>query len=121
MDTTPEAPRQKRSSVIVRAYLHVPGHPRPMLQRVRNLSLTGACVEHHGELKPGTSLFVDMGLLEGLEATVMWVTERLAGLQFARTVDLEAARKPRSMPSADAPAPGVQVGWMDEIRHAYRR
>ncbi|MBI0476896.1 PilZ domain-containing protein [Sphingomonas sp. MA1305] len=121
MDQSLESPRQKRSSVIVRAYLHVPGLPRPMLQRVRNLSLTGACVEHHGELKADMPIIVDMGLLEGLPAMVMWVTDRLAGLNFAQPIDLEAARRPRSAAASGTPASNVQVGWMDEMRHAYRR
>jgi hypothetical protein len=97
MDDLTENPRQKRST----------------------LSLTGACIEHTGELTPGMGLKLDMGTLRELDGTVMWVTERLAGLRFEQPVNLDEARKPRTAGVTEIG--GVQVGWMSDIRHAYRR
>ena len=87
--------REKRNSVIVRALVEAPGGAA-VERRVRNLSRSGACVEHAGELRDG-------------------ITDRLAGLRFADTIDLEEARKPRGV--------GVRprAGWIAEINDAYRR
>lgn len=106
--------REKRNSVIVRAIVHAPGAAEAE-RRVRNLSRSGACIEHSGELTVGMSVLLQMGTLTDLVGEVMWVTEKLAGLRFAKTVDLEEARKPRGI--------GVKpkAGWIAEINDAYRR
>lgn len=110
----PETNREKRNSVIVRAAVSFPG-TSSIERRVRNLSRSGACVEHEGEMQPGATVLLQIGALNDLAAEVMWVTERLAGLRFAEPIDLEEARKPRGA--------GIkpQVGWIAEINDAYRR
>ncbi|WP_203310268.1 MULTISPECIES: PilZ domain-containing protein [Sphingomonas] len=119
MDDLTENPRQKRSSVIVRALVSLPDSDRQVERRVRNLSLTGACIEHQGEMQVGMTLRIDMGTLRELRGTVMWITDRLAGLRFEQPVNLDEARKPRA--AAVTSVGGIQVGWMAEVRHAYRR
>jgi len=114
MDIQTDTDREKRSSVIVRAIVTPPGG-RPVERRVRNLSRSGACIEHEGELTNGMVVALHMGTIDDLDGRVMWVTERLAGLHFSQPVDLEQARKPRGIGTAP------QTGWMAQINDAYRR
>jgi hypothetical protein len=106
--------REKRNSVIVRAAVSVPGG-MPVERRVRNLSPSGACVEHDGELRDGDIVQLRLGTLDNLSAQVMWVTGRLAGLHFAQPIDLDEARKPRGI------AVKPKAGWIADINDAYRR
>ena len=109
------AEREKRSSVIVRASVRSPGRSDSVERRVRNLSRSGACIEHAGELRAGDRLQMSMGALAGLQAEVVWTREKLAGIRFGQTVDLEAARKPRG--GAALP----KAGWINQISNPYRR
>ena len=107
-------PRAKRSSVIIRAIVHLPGN-KQIERRVRNLSATGACIDHVSDVATGDRLVMDMGSLRGLSATVVWVRDHLAGLTFAEPVDLEAARKPRG-----TGAVSISSGWLADLKDAYR-
>lgn len=115
MDTSVDTPREKRNSVIVRAAVVVPGGSAPSERRIRNLSRSGACVEHDGDVREGMTLLLHMGTLTELPGEVMWVRGRLAGLRFAEAIDLEEARKPRGLKAA------AKAGWMADINDAYRR
>ncbi len=112
MDDATNNERAKRSGVIIRADIDANG--KQVERRVRNLSLTGACVDHSGELKVGERVRVAMGRLVDLDAEVMWATDKLAGIRFDDTIDLDAARAPRG-------AGRAQAGWMSDINHAYRK
>ena len=114
MSSPPDHEREKRNSVIVRAAVSFPGSA-PAERRVRNLSRSGACVEHDGELQVGATVLLQMGTISDLAAEVMWVTGRLAGLRFAEPIDLDDARRPRGV--------GIKpkAGWIAEINDAYRR
>lgn len=114
MPDSPDSTREKRNSVIVRAAVSVPGGV-PMERRVRNLSPSGACVEHDGDLRDGATVHLQMGTLGDLTAQVMWVSGRLAGLHFAEPIDLDEARKPRGI------AVKPKAGWIADINDAYRR
>lgn len=114
MDSNAEPQREKRNSVIVRALVAAPGSPAAE-RRVRNLSRSGGCIEHAGDLTVGKTVTLQMGTLSDLSAEVMWVTDRLAGLQFAESVDLDEARKPRGVGAK------AKAGWMADINDAYRR
>jgi len=114
VDENDKAEREKRSAVIVRAVVTTPGHDDAE-RRVRNLSRSGACIDHGGELATGMTVLLQMGTIVGLPASVMWVTDTLAGLQFAERIDLEEARKPRGTGAVP------KAGWMADIQHAYRR
>lgn len=103
--------REKRSGVIIRAAIDLGS--RRVERRVRNLSLSGACIDQEGELTAGQHIRLSMGRLDDLTAEVMWVKDRLAGLKFDRPIDLEAARASRGAGLAKA-------GWMTDINHAYR-
>ena len=106
-------PRENRSSVIIRALVHPP-IGKAVERRVRNLSATGACLDHSGELVPRDQLLLDMGGITDLRAKVRWSSERLAGISFQRPIDLEAARTPR------AAALVVASGWLADLKDAYR-
>ena len=114
MTNQPEPEREKRNSVIVRAIIGAPGSPAAE-SRVRNLSRSGACLEHGGELKDGMTVDIQMGALHDLKGEVMWTTEKLAGVRFAENIDLEEARRPRGTGAIP------KAGWIADINDAYRR
>ena len=106
-------PRETRSSVIIRAVVHLPGD-KQVERRIRNLSATGGCMDVAADLAPGDQISLDMGALTGLDAKVMWVSAGVAGISFAAPVDLSAARKPRGATVA------VAAGWLADIKDPYR-
>ncbi|MGP7795888.1 PilZ domain-containing protein [Sphingomonas sp. CLY1604] len=114
MIETPESSREKRNSVIVRAAVYLPDGSHSE-RRVRNLSRSGACIEHDGDVRSGTTVLLQMGRLDDLTADVVWVRDRLAGLRFHEAVDLDEARKSRGI------AVPPRAGWMTEMRNAYGR
>jgi hypothetical protein len=108
-------PREKRSSVILKALVRSPNAPAGVERRVRNLSASGACMDHAGEYAPGDGLTLLIGEVTDLVASVAWATDRLVGVRFARTIDTEAARARRPERAA------IKSGWMAEMNHAYRK
>lgn len=109
-----ESPRAKRSSVILKALVRCVAVPSGVERRVRNLSASGACIDHAGELGIGDALVLVMGEVPDLAAHVAWTTERLAGVRFEREIDLDAAKAHRTA------APVLRSGWMADMNHAYR-
>jgi hypothetical protein len=107
-------PREPRSSVIL--YALVDTGTEAIECRVRNLSVTGACVDNSAGLTQGDEVRVTMGTLEQLVARVMWAKATLAGLHFEAQVDIAAARRPRARNTSVQPS----AGWMQHIRDAYR-
>jgi hypothetical protein len=87
-------PRENRSRVIIRAVVHGPCGKEPE-RRVRDLSVTGACVEQSGNLMVGDDIRLDVGTLKGVAAKVVWVSECLAGIAFDEPIDVAKARKPK--------------------------
>jgi hypothetical protein len=73
--------QEDRCGVTVRAIIHGPGTQR-FEGRLRNISPTGACVEHSGHLLPGDEIALEMGLPVPQAAKVMWASDRLAGISF---------------------------------------
>lgn len=106
--------REKRSSVIIRARISRAGRDDTE-SRVRNLSATGACIDNDGGLKTGDAVTMCMGTVQDMQAEVVWTRERLAGVRFERTVDLDDARRPRVIRAVP------QAGWMGSMDNAYRR
>lgn len=109
-----DSPRAKRSSVILKAVVRSGGAPSGVERRVRNLSASGACIDHAGELVEGDALVLVMGQVPDFAAHVAWTTERLAGVRFEREIDLDAAKGHRTA------APVLKSGWMADMNHAYR-
>lgn len=104
----------KRESVMMRAQVWMPGARTPGEFRIRNLSISGACISQPGRLKRGDSIRITIGHVEDVDATVMWATADTAGIRFDYPIDLAAARRSRG--------PGVaQAGWMGGMSDFYRR
>lgn len=112
MYNQPPRPREKRESVIIRAVATLPGG-KLREHRVRNLSPSGACIEHDGRLHKGAVLELTIGAVEEIEAQVMWVEAGLAGVQFDWPIDMTEARRPRGAGRAGA-------GWVGGMTDAYR-
>ena len=109
------SPRERRNSVILHAQVQRPNGA--VSCRVRNLSASGACVDNGvAGLAAGERVRVAVGSVTGVVADVAWADQRLAGLRFARAVDLATARRPRAPTTATS-----QAGWLDQLTHAYRR
>lgn len=118
-DPSPQAfpPRPRRDSVILTARIEAVGGLTEC--RVRNLSLTGACIDNVGNLRVGDRVLVTIGLAHHLEGSVRWAQVGRAGLYFERTrIDIAAARRPRG---TVAPASRNAAGWLDQMRNPYRR
>ena len=103
-------PRESRSRVIIRAVVHGPCGKEPE-RRVRDLSVTGACVEQSGNLMVGDDIRLDIGVLKDVPAKVVWVTEHLAGIAFCEPIDVAKARKPK--PEVVTAASGWVSGFDD--------
>jgi len=73
--------QEDRCGVTIRAVIHGPGTQR-FDGRLRNISPTGACVEHSGLLLPGDEIALEMGKPIPQAAKVIWASDRLAGISF---------------------------------------
>ena len=73
--------QEDRCGVTIRAIVHGPGEQR-YDGRLRNISPTGACVEHSGQLLPGDEIALEMGHPTAQPAKVVWASDRLAGINF---------------------------------------
>jgi hypothetical protein len=117
------APRQPRQNVLLGAEIRGFGPGAPTKHRIRDLSSTGARIDRAGSLKAGSTVLVSVGVLEQVGATVIWVRDDMAGLQFAESIDPDAARSkaivapsPKSEPRHDASA-----GWVADLNNPYRK
>lgn len=108
--------RQPRISLMLMAQL-LRQHGDPTLHRVSNLSESGVRLAQVSKLNPGDVVSVLVGCADAVSATVAWVRDGTAGLQFNEAICLEDARQRRP----DYAAPDIKAGWMTEIRHAHRR
>lgn len=68
--------------------ISVDGHPDLCL--IRNISAGGMMIRAYGALTVGDSVAVEMKQGESLPATVSWVQDELAGLQFDQPIDVVA-------------------------------
>ncbi|NJR79019.1 PilZ domain-containing protein [Sphingomonas corticis] len=112
--STASLPRPGRASVILYADIHTGRGPETSC-RVRNLSVTGACIDNVADLHVGERVRVTMGVLAPVAAQVIWSKPHLAGLRFDGEVDLAAARTPRRAGHA------VSAGWIGGLDDPYRR
>ena len=78
--------------------------------RARNLSADGVCIDQSGEFAPGMTLTLSIGLVEKIEAEVMWSRDGQAGLKFAAPIDPALARK-RAPKSLDPKSGWGRVGF----------
>lgn len=136
MATPPD--RAPRSSVFL--YARVEAEPDPIDCRVRNISEQGACIDNSIALTDGAHLHLSIGAVGHIEADVAWSKDERAGLHFHRSIDVAAARLPRSKakaaatgvavprssaaadrPPPPAPSQEIHAGWMQHIRDPYRR
>jgi len=110
----------------------------PTKHRIRDLSTTGARVDRAGALKVGATVLVSVGGLEHVGATVVWVRDDFAGLQFAEAIDPDAARSKAIITPAHKPAPPPAptpgdskpigggerrpgAGWIADLDSPYRK
>ena len=115
MSDQPEKLRDKRNSVILKVLVRSARAPAGVERRVRNLSASGACIDHAGDLSAGEVVTLMLGQTGETAAHIAWATERLAGVRFERDIDFEAAKKQRTA------APSLKSGWMADMNHAYRK
>ena len=107
------ATRAKRDSVFRSAQIVIDGVSRELACRVRNISDTGTCVDHKGELKQGMRVRIAIGKEAPVAGRVMWASDKLAGIAFAGAHGVPDA------PIADPLTP--TAGWLAERPDPYRR
>ena len=119
-------PRMPRQQVLLGAEICGFGGGEPTKHRVKDLSASGARIDHAGGLRPGATVLVSVGVLRAVGATVIWVRDDMAGLRFAETIDPDAARSkaiiapPKPRPSV-AVERGATAGWVHDRSSPYRR
>jgi len=122
------ASRQPRQNVLLGAEISGFGGGMPTKHRLRDLSSSGARIDRAGALKAGATVLVSVGQLEQVGATVVWVKEDSAGLQFAEPIDPEAARSktlvagaPKREPGLESAPDGLGAGWIFDLSNPYRK
>lgn len=103
--------RAKRDSVFRSARVSIEEPQRDLTCRVRNISATGSCINHKGELSGGMIVRIAIGREPEVVARVMWASENLAGLAFAGE---------QGVPDAPAGSATPTAGWLAERTDAYR-
>jgi hypothetical protein len=132
-----ESPRPKRQQVLLGAVISRPDGSNVSRHRIKDLSTTGARVDGAGELAPNAMVLITVGALEAIAATVIWVKGDIAGVEFAKPIDPDAARSKSLVSSATPPARGVKApvfrpgtatshpqptaGWMNDRENPYRK
>lgn len=95
----PPPDRAPRQSVFLSAEISGFHAPEPSRHRVRDLSTTGARIDGAHNLRSGATVLVSVGALRAIGATIIWLTDGVAGLKFAETIDPEMARARTALPS----------------------
>jgi hypothetical protein len=125
-DSEPVA-RAPRHSVFLSATVERFGGSAPSRHRVRDLSTGGVRIDQAANLQAGATVLVTVGALEAVGATVVWARDGVAGLEFARPIDPEAARAkaavaPRPLsPRPNEAGPVPTAGWVPNLRNPYRK
>ena len=132
-----QLPRAKRQHVLLGAEVTYADGTAPTRHRVKDLSTAGARIDRAGQLTPQSLVLITVGALEAVGATVVWVKNDVAGIQFVGPIDVNAARSkalvasvtppedgvarfvPR--PSVGQPDPSPTAGWASGLRNPYRR
>ncbi|WP_294078011.1 PilZ domain-containing protein [Sphingomonas sp.] len=109
--------RVPRVSLMLMAQVFRHQGGEPTLHRVSNLSARGVRIVQAGKLAPGDQVTILVGCAEPVTATVAWLKDDVAGLEFEGPICLENARQRRT----DFSVPDIRAGWMTEIKHAHRR
>lgn len=119
--------RAPRHSVFLSATVECFGSAAPTRHRVRDLSTGGVRIDQAGALREGATVLVTVGALEAVGATVVWIRDGVAGLEFNEPIDPEAARAraavaPRQTGARDS-APGAvpTTGWVPNLKNPYGR
>ncbi len=121
--------RSPRESVLLSAQISGFTAAPPTRHRVRDVSTTGARVDHAASLKVGSTVLVSVGTLEAVGATVIWVRDEMAGLRFAEPINPDAARSKAFVPprghldraggTSVWNPPRMAAGWAANMQNPY--
>jgi hypothetical protein len=95
--------RDKRESVMLRAIVWTRSAHAPTEHRVRNLSVSGARLDQAHHFICSEALRVSIGFLTDIPARVVWVDAESAGIYFEKRIDIAAAHRRGTPPSAARP------------------
>lgn len=123
------AARAPRASVMLSATVECFGGGAATKHRVRDLSPGGIRIDAAEGMRVGATVLISVGVLEAVGATVKWLADGYAGLEFAEEIDPDQARARTaiiSRPSAAAtpiqsPASAVSAGWVADMENPYRK
>jgi hypothetical protein len=127
-DNGTESARLPRQSVFLSATLQQFGSKEASKHRVRDLSEGGMRIDKAAGLQVGATVLVSVGVLQAVDATVVWLRDGWAGLRFAALIDAEQARgkaavtpKARSSSSEPLPDNSPTAGWIQDLNNPYRK
>ncbi|MBB5714873.1 PilZ domain-containing protein [Sphingomonas aerophila] len=123
--------RAPRANVLLKAIIEQFGGAGISAHRVRDLSTRGMRIDQVDVLRQGATVLVTVGALEAVGATVVWVADGSAGLEFATEIDPDQARArvaiapktdgSRHQPASSGSLPPVKAGWVQDMQSPYRR
>lgn len=91
MAPTEHKPRALRHGVFLVATIERFGRVETTRHRVRDLSANGACVDRADVFRAGAAIVITVGNIIAVGASVRWVHNGLAGLQFSEPIVLAHA------------------------------
>lgn len=120
------SPRAMRHSVMLGASIERFGEGKTTKHRIRDLSPGGVRIDQAAGLAVDATVLVTVGTLDSVGATVVWVKDGWAGLQFAREIDPAAARAkaaiaPRVEERTTTTKGSPSAGWIPNLTSPYKR
>ena len=119
--------REPRQSVFLSTTLERFGSAETTKHRVRDLSSQGMRIDLAAGLQIGATVLVAVGQLEAVGATIVWVKEGYAGVQFAKAIDPDQARGKAAVRRTADIVPnkqeqrGATAGWVADLNSPYRK
>ncbi|MBB4155448.1 hypothetical protein GGQ80_003371 [Sphingomonas jinjuensis] len=119
-------PRARRVSVMLTVLIAANKEAPATCHRVRNISEGGMRIDRTSDLQSGNAVFLTIGKLVDVAATVVWTSENAAGLVFGTPINpIHATAKIAPRTSAIQPGFGdtkttCKAGWFHSLQNAYR-
>jgi len=121
----PLVERPERQSVFLGTTLERFGSSQATRHRVRDLSPYGMRIDQADGLQKGATVLVAVGVLTAVGATVRWVKDGQAGLQFATRIDPDQARSKAAIAPKKTDGRGTAragtptAGWLPDLADPY--
>lgn len=119
--------RCARERVLLTVEVSLLPHGEPRMHRARDISSSGVRLDAASSFVSGMRVFVSVGEVIAVPATVIWAHDGQAGIRFDHPIDPERARS-RAIVRSATKAPKLreggaipQAGWIAGLSDAYHR